>query len=459
MKITVHSSKAIKPAYEGGGATSATKGAATIPLTVFDKVNYDLYISGINFFHPPSPPNAVLAAGLARALAEYREWAGRLGADAAGRRAILLTDAGARFVEATADVSLDAVMPIEPSPAVLDLHPSGGGGAAAADGELLLVQVTQFPCGSLAVGHTMHHAVADGRAACNFLLAWGQATRRAAAFHPVPAHDRAAPAFLPRQPPVITFQHRGVEFVKPRPRGEKKNPGRRGGAAAAGEVIVVKRVRFSREFLADLRSRASSPAAARPYSAFQCVAAHLWRCVTRARRLDANVVTTLSVAVDGRVRMRRPPLPEGYAGNAVLWARPYAAAGELVSRPLKFAVELVSRAVARVDDGYFRSFVDFASSGAVEAEGLVPAADAAETVYSPDVEVDSLLHAPFYEMDFGGGPPFFFMPSYLPVEGSVFIVRSFAGDRSVDAYVPLFSRDVDAFNKCCYSMEMADARL
>ncbi|CAL4898915.1 unnamed protein product [Urochloa decumbens] len=229
---------------------------------------------GINFFDPPSPPTAELAAGLARALAEYREWAGRLGFDATGCRAILLTDAGARYVEATADVSLDAVMPIEPTPAVLNLHPNTGGGAD--DNELLLVQ---------------------------------------------------------------------------------------GGA------------------------------------------------------------------------------------------------GELVSIPLGFAVELVSRAVARVDEGYFRSFVDFASSGTVEEEGLVPAADAAKTVYCPDVEVDSLLHAPFYDMDFGGGPPFFFMPSYLPVEGSVFVVRSFAGDRSVDAYVPLFGRDVDAFHKCCYSLEMADARL
>ncbi|CAL4906279.1 unnamed protein product [Urochloa decumbens] len=405
MKITVLSSKAIKPSYGGsGGAPFAA--TDSIPLTVFDK----------------------LTAGLARALAEYREWAGHLGFDAAGRRAILLTDAGARFVEATADVSLDAVMPIEPTPAVLNLHPNAGGGA---DNELLLVQVTQFACGAIAVGQTMHHAVADGR----------RRTPSSPASHHLSRSSTAA------------------SFIKP-PRGEKNNkPGRR---RAAGEEIVVKRVRFSREFVAELRSRASSPpaAVARPYSAFQCVAAHLWRSVTKARRPDARAVTTLSVAVDGRVRMRRPSLPEGYTGNAVLWARPAAAAaGELVSRPLAFAVELVSRAAARVDEGYFRSFVDFASSGAVEEEGLVPAADAAETVYCLDVEVDSLLHAPFYDMDFGGGPPFFFMPSYLPVEGSVFVVRSFAGDRSVDAYVPLFGRDVDAFHKCCYSLEMADARL
>ncbi|PUZ45481.1 hypothetical protein GQ55_8G227200 [Panicum hallii var. hallii] len=157
--------------------------------------------------------------------------------------------------------------------------------------------------------------------------------------------------------------------------------------------------------------------------------------------------------------MRRPRVPDGYTGNVVLWARPAATAGDLVSRPLRFAAELISQEVARVDDGYFRSFIDFARSGAVEEEGLVPAADAAETAYSPDVEVDSLLHAPFHDMDFGGGPPFLFMPGYLPVEGSVFVVRSFSGDRSVDAYVPLFSRAMDAFDKCCYSLEMANARL
>ena len=102
----------------------------------------------------------MLEAALARVLAEYREWAGRLGADAAGHRAILLTDAGARFVEATADVALAAVMPLEPAPEVLRLHPDGDGAE-----ELLLVQLTRFACGSLAVGHTMHHAVVDGRAA------------------------------------------------------------------------------------------------------------------------------------------------------------------------------------------------------------------------------------------------------------------------------------------------------
>ncbi|CAO2040833.1 unnamed protein product [Urochloa humidicola] len=346
-------------------------------------------------------------------------------------------------------------MPMEPTPAFLSLHPSGDG----AD-ELLLVQVTRFPCGAVAVGHTPTPCTTPSPTAAPPATSSWPGARPPAPPPSTPSRrtTRRRPHSSPGNHHLShSFQHRGVEFKAKQPLDEK-NPGRRGGSGD-GEEIVVRRVRFSSELVAELRSRASSAAAARPYSAFQCVAAHLWRCVTKARGLDAREVTTLSVAVDGRVRMRDPPVPEGYAGNTVLWARPAAAAGELVSQPLQFAVELVSQAVARVDNGYFRSSVDFASSGAVEKEGLVPAADAAETAYSPDVEVDSLLHAPFCDLDFGGGPPFFFMPSYLPVEGSVFIVRSFAGDRSVDAYVPLFHRDMDTFNKCCYSLEMADARL
>uniref|UniRef100_I1PRY1 Uncharacterized protein n=1 Tax=Oryza glaberrima TaxID=4538 RepID=I1PRY1_ORYGL len=113
------------------------------------------------------------------------------------------------------------------------------------------------------------------------------------------------------------------------------------------------------------------------------------------------------------------------------------------------------RAVARADDAYFRSFVDFASSGAVEAEGLAATADESQAVLCPDVEVDSWLGIDFYELDFGGGGggggPFYFTPSYLPMEGTVFLVLSFAGDGGIDAYVALFETHLDEFKKICYT--------
>ncbi|CAO2146651.1 unnamed protein product [Urochloa humidicola] len=312
MKIKVQSSTTVKPAIGADGVVPAVANA--VPLTVFDKVAYDKHISGINLFHPPTPPNAVLKAGLAKALAEYREWAGRLGVDGGGNRV-----------------------------------------------QRALAGITN--------------------------------------------HD---------------------------------------------EVIMVQRVRFSQEFIAKLKSLASGE-----HSTFTCVAAHLWRCITEARGLRGGEVTTLRVAVNGRERMHHPRVPEGYTGNAVLSARPAITAGDLLASPLPAIAELIAREVARMDDAYFRSFIDFASSGAVEEERLVPVDDAEEMVYSPDVVVDSLLGIPLLDLDFGTSPSFFFMPSYLPVEGCVFVARSFRGDRSVDAYVPLFRRDMAAFNSCCYSLRVA----
>jgi hypothetical protein len=446
MKVTVHSSKAVTPDYAGCGVAPGST-ADVVPLTVLDKANFDTYISVIYAFRPPAPPNAVLEAGLARALVDYREWAGRLGVDAKSNRAILLNDAGARFVEATADVSLDSVMPLKPTPEVLCLHPSGDDGPE----ELMLIQVTRFPCGSLVVGFTTQHIVSDGRATGNFFVAWSQATR-GAAIDPVPVHDRAS-FFQPRDKPLVEYEHRGVEF-KPYDQ-EAHGTGESLHHALAGDddedEVVVKKIHFSRDFISKLKAQASA-GAHRPYSTLQCVVAHLWRTMTMARGLDGGESTSVAIAVDGRARMS-PGVPDGYTGNVVLWARPTATAGDLVTRPVKHAVELINREVARINDGYFKSFIDFASSGAVEKERLVATADAAEMVLSPNIEVDSWLRIPFYDMDFGGGRPFFFMPSYLPVEGLLILLPSFLGDGSVDAYVPLFCRDMDTFKNCCYTLD------
>ncbi|WVZ50546.1 hypothetical protein U9M48_001788 [Paspalum notatum var. saurae] len=165
------------------------------------------------------------------------------------------------------------------------------------------------------------------------------------------------------------------------------------------------------------------------------------------------MTTRVRIAVNGRKRMRRPRVPEGYTGSVVLWAWPATTARELLCRPLRHAVELISREVARIDGAYFRSFVDFASSGAVEEEGLVPTADdAAEAPPHTGIDVDSLLTIPFTGLDFGCGPHFFFRPGCgpAPVAGAIYVLKSFEGDGSVDAYVPLFSRAMDAFKKCCY---------
>ncbi|GJN05005.1 hypothetical protein PR202_ga22598 [Eleusine coracana subsp. coracana] len=458
MKITVHSSKAVKPAYDDGNNGSRSRESSSpfakaevVPLSVFDKATFDQHIPALYFFPAPAPPRAALEAGLARALGHYREWAGRRGADADGNPAILLTDAGARLVEATADAAIaDAADDLLAPETLLSLHPSCCSKKKEEE-ELVVVQVTRFACGAFVVGVSSLHLVADGHAVFEFLAAWGQATR-GVAVDPVPEHDRVAP-FTPRVPPRVEFDHREAEFKVPRP-------------AASNDVhdnhhhmddddeVVVSTVRFTREWVSNLKSHIGSSSSTTTISSrtstLQCVLAHLWRCITVARGLSGHQTTTLRIAVNGRTRMRNPEVPAGYTGNVVLWARPTTTVRDLTTTPLASTVELIARAVAKIDDRYFRSFIDYASSGEVERAGLAPAADAAEAALSPDVEVDSLLGLPADRVDFGAGPPSLFVPGYLPVEGVVFVVPSFDGDGSVYAYVPLFRGAVDAFNECCY---------
>ena len=69
-----------------------------------------------------------------------------------------------------------------------------------------------------------------------------------------------------------------------------------------------------------------------------------------------------------------------------------------------------------------------------------------------------LLRVPFYDVDFGGGRQFFFTPGYYPAEGVVYILPPAPlGDGSVETHVSLFSRAMETFKACCFSIEHHEA--
>ncbi|XP_072994814.1 agmatine coumaroyltransferase-2-like [Typha latifolia] len=119
-----------------------------------------------------------------------------------------------------------------------------------------------------------------------------------------------------------------------------------------------------------------------------------------------------------------PEVPEEYFGNLVLWAYCSSKVGELVNSPLHYAAEVIHSQVTGLNDRYFRSFVDFASSKVVEEEDLVPLTD-------PGCR--GLVS--------GRGRLLFVVPSF------------FGEDGSVDAYVPLFESKLPTFQNICYSLE------
>ncbi|CAM0952781.1 unnamed protein product [Alopecurus aequalis] len=433
MEVKVLSSKLVKPAYNAGAAPATEY----IPLSIFDRVTYNMQMAIIYAFASPAPSTAAIEKGLAAVLAQYRPFAGQIGVNPDdGEPSFILNDRGVHFVEASVDADMVAMAPAKPTPELLKLHPDLEGELE----EVVLLQLTRFRCGSLAVGFTSNHVVADGHATSNFLVAWGRATR-GLPMGPAPVHHHRE-MFKPRSSPRVEHDHRKREYYKP---SLTTVVGHHGDGT---DNIVIHKAHFTKDFIAGLRANASE-GRGRPFSRFETILAHLWRTMTRARDLSPEETTSIRLSVDGRHRLGKPA---EYFGNMVLWAFPRSSAGELLNRPLKHAAQVIHDEVARVDGAYFQSFVDFATSGAPENEGLAASA-VCKDVLCPDVEVDSWLTFPFYELDFGTGSPSYFMPSYFPTEGMLFLAPSYIGDGSVDAFVPVFQHSLQAFKECCYSVE------
>ncbi|EAY78059.1 hypothetical protein OsI_33102 [Oryza sativa Indica Group] len=116
-----------------------------------------------------------------------------------------------------------------------------------------------------------------------------------------------------------------------------------------------------------------------------------------------------------------------YFGNMVLWAFPRMRVRDLLSSSYATVVGVISDAVARVDERYILSFINFG-------------------------EVATGFR--FHELDFGGGPPCAFLPPDVPIEGILMIfMPSCAAKGGIEMFVALDDSHVKAFSQICYSMD------
>ncbi|KAL6642999.1 hypothetical protein ACP70R_021180 [Stipagrostis hirtigluma subsp. patula] len=418
----------------------ASGGGRKVPLTVFDRASTDGYIPAVFAWDAlAAPDNEAVVDGLLAAVGRYPHLAGRMGVDGRGRRCFHLNDAGVLVIEAAADADLaDAMAAHDASAHVNELYPKAD--KERADEPLLQVQLTRYRCGGLVIGTACQHLVADGQSMSFFYTAWAAAARTGCAVLPSPFTDRAAIA-VPRTPPAPKFDHRNIEF-----RGEERSPSRSYATLPMDRIRNLS-VHFSEEFVAELKARAGGRC-----TRFQCLLAHAWRKATAARDLAPDELTHVRVAVNCRGRAN-PPVPADFFGNMVLWAFPRMRAQDLLSASYAAVVGVIRDAVARVDDEYVQSFVDFGEVAESAGEELASTAATPGTAFCPNLEVDSWLGFRFHDLDFGGGPPCAFLPPNLPIEGLMIFVPACAAKGGVDLFMALDEEHVHAFKKICYSMD------
>ncbi|KAG8073751.1 hypothetical protein GUJ93_ZPchr0006g43980 [Zizania palustris] len=277
-----------------------------------------------------------------------------------------------------------------------------------------------------------------------FFTTWASAVHQGKSFTvPTPFLDRAATAVPRNQQPAPALDHRSIEFKG----GEGGGSTGKSDAVVPMEKIKNLTVNFTPEFIAELKARVGGRC-----STFQCLLAHVWKKITAARDLNPEEFTQVRVAVNCRGRAN-PPVPMGFFGNMVLWAFPRLQVRELLHASYGSVVGAIRDAVARIDDEYIQSFVNFGSAADARGEELVATAAAQGTMLCPDLEVDSWLGFTFHQMDLGTGPPAAFLPPDLPVEGLMIFVPSRTMKGGVDLFLAMAEDHVQAFHHICYSIE------
>ncbi|CAI9115310.1 OLC1v1016176C1 [Oldenlandia corymbosa var. corymbosa] len=273
---------------------------------------------------------------------------------------------GARFIHASAELNMvDIVSPIDvPSIVRSFFDHEGVINYDCGDQSLMTIQVTELIHGVF-MGFSMNHMVADGTSLWHFLTSFaeifnsnGNNNNNNTAISRSPTYDKVFPK---GKGPLLSL-----------PFADKN----RGDEAEPKLVILRERIfHFSTESVAKLKAKANDnknngDCDSRKSSSFQAVSAHVWRCITRARKIPSDQTTIATLAVDHRSRLV-PPASQNSFGNYVSPVEAAVNCGELLERSLGWAALLLHEAVNSQTDETARDFVETGWVAALSCVGRV----------------------------------------------------------------------------------------
>jgi len=350
MSTKVVISKA--PSVAVGPSEQLVGAGDTILLSSYDKLFVRTVTAGTVFLvfeHPIHDPVETIKTGLSRALTHYHPISGRLAPAADGGGFVIkCSGEGVSFVAASASCAMKDVRSKLSDPSMKDdlaiYYPTNSGDSYSEP--LLLMQVTVFSCGGFVVGVTWDHAVSDGLGLAQFLQAVGEMARGAPSPSVVPA--RTSDAFALEAPPPFyaDFMQFMTGSLQPCPM-----------AFLSIAVPSSLTTRIQQDYSRRYRGRRCS--------AFDVVAAVLWRCRTRATMPEPEA---LSVIVYAENMRRHAGAREGYYGNC-LTARPViSTSGTVASMDVVELLEMVRREKERAPD---RSDMDRLRTGKLDGYNLL----------------------------------------------------------------------------------------
>ncbi|KAH9688020.1 Shikimate O-hydroxycinnamoyltransferase [Citrus sinensis] len=393
MEIQIKKSTTIHPAHETP--------KHCLQSSVLDLLPRAAHIPFLYFFRQRQPNDSnnffgagLLKEGLGKVLVPFYLVAGRLGRDQNGRIEIKCNGQGVLFVEAETSYVLDDLGDFESSFELQKLVPSVEYTKDISSYPLLITQVTHFMCGGVCLTVAMHHTLADATSMIYFINAWAEVTRG------VPISN---PPFIDRT--LLVDQ---INTLKAKSKQDNGTP-----------------IKFTR---------------------FEILAAHIWRCLCKARRLSNDQVSKLYIPINGRSRLD-PPLPSGYFGNVTFTGTTIGLSGDIISEPLSSTTERIREATMRMDDEYLKSALAYLS----QQPDLTVLKRGAHTFKCPNLNISNVFHMPVSDVNFGWGRPMF-ARTLTPIDGTIHIFPSPNNDGSLYAVVNLQTQHMQLFKKLFYEI-------
>ncbi|KAI3444046.1 hypothetical protein Pfo_000711 [Paulownia fortunei] len=359
---------------------------------------------------------SILKDSLSKALSLFYPLAGRLNwaAEGGSRVELHCNGKGVPIFEAESEAAVEDFGDFTPTTAIQALIPS----------------LTRFRCGGVSVGLGISHVMADGPSALHFVDEWTKFARGAGPVVPPfldrkvletekPLNFKFDPSVL-RPPPTLTGQEDSLE--------QRKKP------------ISVAFLSLSKLQIEKLRNKANldfdKENSGRGYSRFEAVAAHIWRCTSKARGHIAEQQTSLHFVADFRNKMK-PALPRNYFGNALIRVEASDNSGSLLSNSIGMASGRIREAVEKVTDDTVRAYLDY----------LKELPDVADFYGNPNLAIISWTALPLYGADFGWGNEIHLGPGPMGFDGKTFIIPGREGDGSFNVAIWLQEEHMGAFKK------------
>ncbi|KAK0451100.1 transferase [Armillaria borealis] len=309
---------------------SVSSGERTVPLSIIDSTVGNFSPCEAVWFYdtsPSLPSTEDLKSTLRKTLDFYPQWCGRLHRlpNTIDRLALTFgsaTDPGVLFVDARTNARLADLIP-SPRPKAWDAS-----GLPAAkflpstpvdpEGPAMLIQITTFACGGIAIGIRLAHPLSDAHTLAHFARDWGRIEHLLDAYAPGPEVDEALVREARKLPcnrydwwisgSDFPFASQATVippgFDPPADVGGTRMPWSEWDISAPVSHYVL---HFTRDEVKQMEGG----------TRMEAILAHVWGCINRARGLVEGDEVHMDLTFGLRPRLK---LPDRFIGSPIMLA-------------------------------------------------------------------------------------------------------------------------------------------